>query len=133
MAVLHFNDVNEQVAQAYLKAPLAQQQRVKRILEEAILLWMDTSGFQAISTQAFTENEAIIQHTPNVCGGEACIRQTRIPVWMLVSLRSQGATDNELLEEYPSLTQTDLEAAWRYYQNHQNDIERAIAKQDDDD
>ena len=64
MAVLHVNDVNEQVAQAYLNAPLAQQQRVKRILEEAILLWMDTSGFQAISTQTSTENEAIIQHTP---------------------------------------------------------------------
>ncbi|EDN69098.1 protein containing DUF433 [Beggiatoa sp. PS] len=133
MAVLHVNDVNEQVAQAYLNAPLAQQQRVKRILEKAILLWMDTSSFQAISTQTSTENEAIIQHTPGVCGGEACIRQTRIPVWTLVSLRSQGATDNELLEEYPGLAQTDLEATWRYYQNHQNDIEQAIAKQDDDD
>ena len=66
MAVLYFNDVNEQVAQAYLNAPLPQQQRVKRILEEAILLWMDTSDFQAISTQTSTENEAIIQHTPGV-------------------------------------------------------------------
>jgi type III restriction enzyme len=134
MAVLHFNDVNEQIAQAYLNAPLSQQQRLKRILEEAILLWMDTSNFVAISTQTSivsTENEAIIQHTPGVCGGEACIRQTRIPVWTLVSLRSQGATDNELLKEYPSLTQTDLEAAWHYYQNHQNDIEQTIAKQDD--
>jgi len=34
-----------------------------------------------------------VQHTTGVCGGNACIRNTRIPVWTLVSLRSQGATD----------------------------------------
>jgi uncharacterized protein (DUF433 family) len=136
MAILHLNDVSEQIAQAYLNAPFAQQQRVKRILEEAILLWMDTINSQAISNQpsiANPEEEAIIQHTKGVCGGEACIHHTRIPIWTLVSLRSQGATDNELLEEYPTLVQTDLEAAWNYYQNHQNEIEQAIAKQDDDD
>lgn len=57
MAVLHFNDVNEQIVQAYLNAPSAQQQRLKRILEEAILLWMDTSNFQAISTQTSIVSE----------------------------------------------------------------------------
>ncbi|MCU0542788.1 MAG: DUF433 domain-containing protein [Oscillatoriaceae cyanobacterium Prado104] len=34
-----------------------------------------------------------IQKTPGVMGGEACIRQTRIPVWLLVSYRRQGASD----------------------------------------
>ncbi|MEN8219215.1 MAG: DUF433 domain-containing protein [Pseudomonadota bacterium] len=74
-----------------------------------------------------------VQHTTGVCGGNACIRNTRIPVWTLVSLRSQGATDNELFEDYPSLSQTDLDAAWAYYQHHKDEIDQAIAAQDDDD
>jgi hypothetical protein len=31
-----------------------------------------------------------IQSTPGVCGGNARIRNTRIPVWTLVSLHQQG-------------------------------------------
>jgi hypothetical protein len=31
-----------------------------------------------------------IQSTPGVCGGYARIRNTRIPVWTLVSLHQQG-------------------------------------------
>jgi uncharacterized protein (DUF433 family) len=30
--------------------------------------------------------EALVQKTSGVCGGEACIRDTRIMVWLLVSL-----------------------------------------------
>ncbi len=75
---------------------------------------------------------AEIQHTPGVCGGDARIRNTRIPVWTLVSLRHQGATDRELLESYPTLTQSDLNVAWKYYQHHQTEIDQAITSQDDD-
>ena len=31
-----------------------------------------------------------IRKTPNVMGGEACIRETRIPIWLLVSYRNMG-------------------------------------------
>jgi uncharacterized protein (DUF433 family) len=128
MATLHIHKVSDKVAQAYLNAPLKQQQRLKRIIEESILLW--TEAYQVTPTFLY---ETVIQHTTGVCGGNACIRNTRIPVWTLVSLRSQGATDNELLEDYPSLIQTDLDAAWAYYQHHKDEIDQAIAAQDDDD
>jgi len=91
---------------------------------KTIFLWIESSHSQ---------DKTVIKHTPGVCGGNACIRNTRIPVWTLVSLRSQGAKDKELLEDYPSLHQTDLEAAWIYYQQHQDEIDRAIALQDDED
>jgi uncharacterized protein (DUF433 family) len=55
-----------------------------------------------------------------------------MPVWTLISLRSQGATDPEILIDYPGLTATDLEAAWAYYQSHREEIEQALASQDDD-
>ncbi|MBY0522404.1 MAG: DUF433 domain-containing protein [Gemmataceae bacterium] len=71
--------------------------------------------------------EALIRKTPGVCGGDACIRMTRIPISTLVEARQQGATDQRLLESFGvSLTQADLDAAWVYYKQHQQEIDREI-------
>ena len=37
-----------------------------------------------------------IQKTPGVCGGEACVGETRLVVWMLVEARRAGYTDTEI-------------------------------------
>lgn len=74
-----------------------------------------------------------VQKTPGVCGGHACIRNTRIPVWVLFSLRQQGANDRELLENYPSLTSEDLIVAWEYYEQHTSEIDLVIVAQNEDD
>ena len=73
----------------------------------------------------------IIQTTPGVCGGHACVRNTRIPVWTLVSLRHQGATEQELLSNYPGLTLGDLTAVWGYYYNHKSEIDQIIIEMED--
>lgn len=73
----------------------------------------------------------IIQKTPGVSGGHACIRNTRIPVWTLVSFRQQGTTEQELLRKYPSLSLEDLTAVWGYYYNHKSEVDRIIASIDD--
>ncbi len=73
--------------------------------------------------------ESVIQSTPEVCFGKPRIRNTRIPVWLLVSLRNQGAEDQELLRNYPSLTLNDLRAAWNYYHNHKDEIDQEMAYQ----
>ena len=67
-----------------------------------------------------------IEHTSGVCGGEACIGKTRIAVWMLEEARRQGATDEELLQDYPGITAADLNAAWAYVEDHRPEIENAI-------
>ena len=67
-----------------------------------------------------------IQSTPGVCGGNARIRNTRIPVWTLVSLHQQGADDAELLWNYSGLSGFDLDNAWRYYDRHREQIDRII-------
>ncbi len=72
-----------------------------------------------------------IQKTPGVMGGDACVRQTRIPVWLLVSLRVQGASEAYLLEDYPTLTAADLVNAWLYAEVYPEEIEAAIARQKD--
>jgi len=72
----------------------------------------------------------IIQKTPELSGGHACIRNTRIPVWTLVSLRQQGATEQELLHNYPGITLEDLTAVWGYYYNHKAEINNIIVEID---
>ncbi len=74
-----------------------------------------------------------ITRTPGVCGGDACVRLTRIPVWVLVSFRRQGVDDAGLLESYPSLEPADLAAAWEYHRQHPDEINAAIADQERDD
>ncbi len=73
----------------------------------------------------------IIQKTSGVCGGHARVRNTRIPVWTLVSLRQQGATEQELLHNYPNLTLDDLTAVWGYYFHHKSEIDNIIASIDE--
>ncbi len=75
--------------------------------------------------------ESVIQRTPNVCGGSACIRATRIPVWSLVAWRAQGVSDQRLLEMYPTLTQHDLDEAWRYEGSHRDEIDADIKADED--
>lgn len=73
----------------------------------------------------------LIQVTAGVCGGQPRIRNTRIPVWTLVAFRQQGA-DDELLRNYPTLTPSDLSAAWAYYEQHREEGDRTIAALDED-
>lgn len=72
-----------------------------------------------------------IQKTPGVMGGEACIRQTRIPVWLLISDRRQGASDARILEGHPDLSAADLVNAFNYADARFDEIETAIREQEE--
>jgi len=67
-----------------------------------------------------------IESRPEVCGGEACIVRTRIPVWLLEQARRLGTGEAELLRAYPTLRAVDLVNAWEYVRTHQEEIERQI-------
>jgi uncharacterized protein (DUF433 family) len=101
-------------------------------LHPQLLALSQTEKAQAIQLLAASLGGvwAGIEKTPGVMGGDACIRQTRIPVWLLVSLRQQGATEAYLLEDYPTLTAADLVNAWLYGDTHSDEIEAAIARQE---
>ncbi|MEG4580989.1 DUF433 domain-containing protein [Microcoleus sp. MON1_C5] len=49
-----------------------------------------------------------MSQTPGVCGGDACMRNTCIPVWELVSFHRLGMNESQLLDNYATLTATDL-------------------------
>jgi len=72
------------------------------------------------------QKKSWVQKTPNVCGGDACIRNTRITVHGLVHYRQLGFSDQRLLEVIQGLTQDDLAAVWDYYAAHATEIDEAI-------
>lgn len=73
-----------------------------------------------------------VQTTPGVCGGHARVRNTRIPVWTLVSLAKQGMREDELLKDFPGLTRFDLLAAQSYYQANKTEIDILITSHHSD-
>ncbi len=51
---------------------------------------------------------------PNVCFGKPCIRGTRIWVSLILDFLASGMTIEEIIEEYPQLTEDDIRAAIAY-------------------
>lgn len=85
---------------------------------------MSRTPDQIVTTASKT---AAIRRREGVLGGAACIRDTRIPVSVLVELRAQGRSEEQLLGDFPGLNHTDLDAAWAYYRDHQPEIDQSIA------
>ena len=69
---------------------------------------------------------ARIHRTAGVCGGDACVGETRIAVWMLEEARRAGVTDAGLLQDYPGLDARALAAVWAYVETHAREVEDAI-------
>lgn len=65
------------------------------------------------------------------CGGDACVRDTRITVWGLVRDRQLRATDAEILQAIQGLTPADLQTAWEYAEANMDEIERAIRENEE--
>jgi uncharacterized protein (DUF433 family) len=55
-----------------------------------------------------------ISVNPNVCFGKPCIQGTRIWVSLILDFLASGMTFEEVLVEYPQLTEEDIRAAIAY-------------------
>jgi len=51
---------------------------------------------------------------PDLRHGEPCIRDTRIPVAVIVGSLADGLTEEEIRKAYPQLTPEDIRAALAY-------------------
>ena len=67
-----------------------------------------------------------IDFSASICGGDACIARTRIPVWLLERYRRLGVAERDLLDGYPSVRAEDLVNAWAYARVHATEIGRQI-------
>lgn len=100
-----------------------------RHLAEVALQWPTTEAYPARATTLEAEGFPGIEKNPSIMDGVARIIRTRIPVWVLVGLRDDGMSDVDLLANYPSLSQADLNQAWAYAHRHQDEIERVLHEQ----
>jgi uncharacterized protein (DUF433 family) len=70
--------------------------------------------------------EEVLSHIssdPEIMHGKACIKSTRIPVWLVVGMLGDGVTEDEILKQYPSLSSADIKAALKYA-SYTTDYER---------
>ena len=51
---------------------------------------------------------------PAICGGQVCIKGTRIPVSLILDMLAGGDTAEDVLRGYPTLTREDINAALAY-------------------
>ncbi|MGZ8246360.1 DUF433 domain-containing protein [Methylomagnum sp.] len=63
-----------------------------------------------------SENELLSRITldPKVMGGKPVIKGTRLTVEYILGLLAQGATTDEILEEYEGLTAEDIRACFLF-------------------
>ena len=58
-------------------------------------------------------NERIISDV-NICGGEPCIKGTRVPVRIVLSHLAAGESHADILRQFPNLTEVDIRASLEY-------------------
>ena len=51
-----------------------------------------------------------------IMAGKPIIKGTRIPVYLILQLLEAGKTINDIIEDYPELTEKDVKAAIHYAQ-----------------
>ncbi len=51
---------------------------------------------------------------PNVCHGQACVKDTRVMVSVILDNLAAGFPQDEILRSYPSLSQESVQAAIAY-------------------
>ena len=49
-----------------------------------------------------------------ICGGEPCVKGTRIPVRVVLNHLAAGETAEQILRDFPNLTEADLRACLEY-------------------
>ena len=62
--------------------------------------------------------QTFVDINPQVRAGEPVVRGTRISVYVLADLFEQGASLSELLQDFPALTEENLEAGLAYARTH---------------
>lgn len=62
-----------------------------------------------------TQQQAdLIAVDPDIVGGQAHIRGTRIPVSVVLDCLAAGLSEHEIIEQYPSLSREGIRAAAAY-------------------
>ncbi|HEU4322163.1 MAG TPA: DUF433 domain-containing protein [Roseiflexaceae bacterium] len=69
---------------------------------------------------------------PDICDGALVVTNTRIRVAILKQMRDSGSDDAAILQQYPTLSQQQLNAVWEHLQ-HESLLPKDFDENEDDD
>jgi uncharacterized protein (DUF433 family) len=112
------------------RLPLAYRRRIYRAVlaqpgipqlkeSEAVIIEVRRARTDLKSAMSsYKKAHAMVVEDPEIMGGTPVIRGTRIPVQLVAEMRRQGASVEEILEGYPSITREHVALAELYVQAH---------------
>lgn len=72
-----------------------------------------------------TQYKDIIKINPNKRFGKPCIRDTRITVYDVLSWLAAGMSFENILEDFPELTEEDIRASLAYTADREHKLQHA--------
>lgn len=69
-----------------------------------------------------TDYRTIIKIRPEVRFGKPCIRESRISVYDVLSWLASGMSTKDILNDYPELTEEDIQACLAYAADREHKI-----------
>lgn len=112
------------------RLPLAHRRRIYRAVlaqpgipqfreSEAVVIEVRQARTHLKSAMtSYKRAHAMVVEDPEIMDGAPVIRGTRVPVHLVAEMRKQGASVEEILEGYPSLTREHIALAELYAQAH---------------
>jgi uncharacterized protein (DUF433 family) len=101
--------------------------RVLRIMGQVsgqeTMSYVDTSRNGAAQPE-----DPYVAEYPGVCGGHPVIRETRIPVRLVVQYSQDGATIDELADVWPTVTAEQIAGALDYYARHRDRVDEDLER-----
>jgi len=68
--------------------------------------------------------QEIIKRNPNKRFGKPCVRETRISVYDVLSWLAEGMSNEEIIEDFPELTNDDIKACLAYAADREQKVIR---------
>ena len=86
------------------------------------------SQIDALKNGPARPDDPYVAEYPGVCGGYPVIRETRIPVRLVVLFSRDGATAEEFAEMWPTVTAEQIAGALNYYARHPSRVDEDIER-----
>jgi len=72
-----------------------------------------------------TDYRSIIKRNPNKRFGKPCVRETRITVFDVLGWLASGMTFQDIIDDFPELTEEDIKACLAYAADREHKLQHA--------
>jgi uncharacterized protein (DUF433 family) len=76
----------------------------------SINIWIKESILMRKKKEKSMDYNQYILRDPKICGGDPVIRGTRVPIRTILASLAEGATIEQILKDFPTLTEKDVQA-----------------------